>query len=211
MWYFWDREGHCCADPDMTFAQVFDFAVQTSSTIGYGGYWPKGYMNNALVVLLTLMSIVLSTVYAGLLFFKFITPQANIEFSDVIAMSNVLGEPCLEIRIGNSDGRANPLINGEANLWVTSVQEYRAPGEFAKRKVVQTENLHLAVSQVPKVNGVWTIRHFIDENSPLYGLRLDEFPATTIYSINLNFKAIQVITKGEVFAQTAYQVRADLD
>ncbi|KAL3928361.1 MAG: hypothetical protein SGBAC_012683, partial [Bacillariaceae sp.] len=101
---------------------------------------------------------------------------------------------------------ANSLINGEANLWVTSVQEYRAPGEFSKRKVVQTENLHLAVSQVPKVNGVWTIRHFIDEHSPMYGLRLDEFPATTIYSINLNFKAIQVITKGEVFSQTAYQI-----
>mmetsp|Transcript_16096 Transcript_16096/g.39422 ORF Transcript_16096/g.39422 Transcript_16096/m.39422 type:complete len:429 (-) Transcript_16096:624-1910(-) len=206
VWYFFDRKGRCCEDESMTYAQVFDFAVQTSSTIGYGGYWPKGYLNNALVVVITLLSIVLSTVYAGLLFFKFITPQANIEFSDVIAMSNVLGEPCLEVRIGNADGRANALINGEANLWVTSIQEYRAPGEFAKRRVVQTENLHLAVSQVPKVNGVWTIRHFIDEHSPLYGLRLDEFPATTIYSLNLNFKAIQVITKGEVFSQTAYQV-----
>jgi len=207
IWYYLDSKGRCCDDKTMTFAQVFDFAVQTSSTIGYGGYWPKGFWNNALVVIITLLSIVLSTVYAGLLFFKFITPQANIEFSEVIAMSNVLGEPCLEIRIGNADGIANALINGEANLWVTSVQEYRAPGEFAKRRVVQTENLHLAVSQVPKVNGVWTIRHFIDENSPLYGLRLDEFPATTIYSINLNFKAIQVITKGEVFSQTAYQVQ----
>ncbi|CAJ1932539.1 unnamed protein product [Cylindrotheca closterium] len=203
-WYM--TEDKCCDDPSMTFAQIFDFAVQTSSTIGYGGYWPKGYFNNALVVLVTVLSICQATVYAGLLFFRFITPQCHVQFSEVITMSNVLGTPCFEIRIGNADGKANKLINVDASLCVTSVQNYIDPDDHSPRKVVQTEDLELAVSTQHKLNGVWTIRHFIDEKSPLHGLRFDEFPGKDIYSIQLNVKAIQKVTKGEVYSQTAYQV-----
>lgn len=230
-WYI--TEDKCCDDPDMTFAEIFDFSVQTSSTIGYGGYWPKGYFNNALVVLISVLSICQATVYAGLLwvlykevlsfynadtavylhtskyensFFRFITPKCHIEFSEVITMSNVLGIPCFEIRIGNADGKANKLINVDASLCVTSVQEYTDPDDHMPRKVVQTEDLALAVSSQHKLNGIWTIRHFVDDKSPLYGFRFDEFPGNAIYSIQLNVKAIQQVTKGEVYSQTAYQV-----
>mmetsp|Transcript_7420 Transcript_7420/g.17769 ORF Transcript_7420/g.17769 Transcript_7420/m.17769 type:complete len:452 (-) Transcript_7420:283-1638(-) len=204
--FWYSTEDKCCDDPNMTFAEIFNFAVQTSSTIGYGGYWPKGYFNNALVVLVTVLSICQATVYAGLLFFRFITPQCNVHFSEVITMSNVLGRPCFEIRIGNADGKANKLINVDASLCVTSVQEYEDPDDYTARKVVQTEDLQLAVSTQHKLNGVWTIRHFVDEKSPLYGFRFDEFPGNAIYSIQLNVKAIQEVTKGEVYSQTAYQV-----
>jgi len=205
LWYI--EEGKCCNDPTMTYAQVFDFAVQTSSTIGYGGYWPKGKTNNFLVVLLSVLSVVLSTVYAGLLFFKFITPEANFEFSDVITLSNVLGEPCLEVRVGNTDGVANHLINAEASFRINSTQEYRCDDDLSKRQVGQMEQLQLAVSTSHRLDGVWTLRHFINEKSPLYGFRLDEFPATTITHLELSVKAIQVLTKGEVFSQAAYQTQ----
>lgn len=117
IWYL--EDGGCCSDHDMSFAQTFDFAVQTSSTIGYGTYHPEGYFNNGLVVFLISASICLHTVYGGLLFYKFITPTANIQFSEVITMSNVLGHACLEIRVGNADGDSNHLINAEANLCIT--------------------------------------------------------------------------------------------
>jgi len=42
-------DSKCCADPAMTFAQNFDFAIQTSTTIGYGGYWPRGTRNYVVV------------------------------------------------------------------------------------------------------------------------------------------------------------------
>lgn len=204
--FWWITDEKCCGDPDMTFAEIFDFSVQTSSTIGYGGYWPKGYFNNAMVVVVTILSICMATVYAGLLFFRFITPHCNIEFSEVIAMSNVLGTPCFEIRIGNADGRTNKLINVEASLCVTSVQTYTCPDDKVKRKVVQTEELALAVSSQHKLNAVWTIRHYVDEKSPLYGFRFDEFPGNAIYSIQLMVKAVQEVTKGEVYSQTQYKV-----
>jgi len=204
LWYI--EQDKCCDDPTMTYAQVFDFAIQTSSTIGYGGYWPKGYFNNAMVVLLSVLSILLSTVYAGMLFFKFITPECNIEFSNIITMSNVMGTPCLEIRVGNVDGRANKLINAEANLCVESLQKYRCQDENRVQTVTQQEELQLAVSSQHMLYGVWTLRHYINEDSPLYGLRLDEFPGSTIFAFRLNIKAIQALTKGEVYAQTSYEV-----
>jgi len=202
---FFIQEGTCCEDDSMTYAQNFDFAVQTSSTIGYGGYWPKGSVNNALVVLLTVLSILLSTVYAGLLFFKFIIAEANLEFSEVLTLSNVLDKPCVEIRVGNADGMGNPLINAEASLCIISTQEYRCCDDNSLKRVTQTEELPLAVSSHHRFNGVWTLRHFIDEKSPLYGFRFDEFPATTIQLIQLNIKAIQLVTKGEVFGYTVYE------
>lgn len=185
-------------------------AVQTSATIGYGGFWPKGYANNFLVVLLVILSILLSTGFAGLVFFKFITPEANLEFSEVITLSNVLNEPCLEIRVGNADGMGNPLINAEASLVFTSTQEYRCEDDDSKKRLSQTEQLPLAVASHHRFDGVWTLRHFIDDKSPLYGFRFDEFPATTISHFQLNIKAIQVLTKGDVFGHCMYQFPQDL-
>lgn len=204
LWYI--EEEACCEDSTMTFSQVFDFAVQTSSTIGYGGYWPKGYFANFLVVILSVLSILLSTVYAGLLFFKFITPEANIEFSNVIAVNNVMGNPCLEIRVGNADAYNNSLINAEASLKVLSSHEYICPDNHEKRMMGSTEPLDLAVSTQHVLDGVWTLRHYIDASSPLYGMRFDEFPGNLIHQFHLNVKAIQMLTKGEVFAQTTYEI-----
>eukprot|EP00980_Cylindrotheca_fusiformis_P004251 scaffold918_cov126-Cylindrotheca_fusiformis.AAC.30 len=204
LWYI--EKEKCCEDPSMTFSQTFDFAIQTSSTIGYGGYWPKGYFANFLVVMLCVLSMLLSTVYGGLLFFKFSTPEANIQFSNVIAMNNVMGSPCLEIRVGNADGPANSLISAEASLVVLSGHEYLCPDTQEKRNMSSKETLGLAVSSQHTLDGVWTLRHFIDEKSPLYGFRFDEFPANTIHQFQLRVKAVQKLTKGEIFAQTAYQV-----
>ena len=204
---WWMEDGGCCSDHEMTFAQTFDFAVQTSSTIGYGTYHPEGPYNNALVVLLISASICLHTVYGGLLFFKFITPNANIQFSEVITICNVMGHACLEIRVGNADGDSNNLINAEASLCISSIKEYKSSHEYETRHTSQTEELKLSVSHKHKLDGVWTLRHFIDEDSPLYGMRFDEFPGNTIKSIDLNVKAIHEITKGEVNSQATYQVQ----
>ena len=82
-------EGHSIGNPDATFADVFDFAVQTSCTIGYGILSPKGHMGNALVVFLSFASILSNTLFAGLLFTKFVTPG---RFVVVVWLVYLLGE-----------------------------------------------------------------------------------------------------------------------
>lgn len=116
-----------------------------------------------------------------------------------------MGKPCLEVRVGNADARSNKLINAEASLCVSSLQEYRCPHEHKYRTTEQTETLHLVDSTKHRLNGVWTLRHYLDETSPLYGLRFDEFPGNSIRMLALSIKAIQVNTKGEVHGQVVYK------
>lgn len=106
LWYFGNSEG-CCGDPDMTFAHNFDFAFQTTSTIGYGSYSPDGFYANFWVVIASYSVLLLNTVFAGLLFSKFIEPVGKLCFSDVMTLSNLNGLPCLQLRVGNADGTKN--------------------------------------------------------------------------------------------------------
>jgi Ion channel len=65
---------HSVGDEEANFADVFNFAVQTSCTIGYGVLSPHGHAANLLVVLLSFAAILCNTLFAGLLFTKFVTP-----------------------------------------------------------------------------------------------------------------------------------------
>ena len=193
-------EEKCCEDPDMSYDQLFDFSIQTSTTIGYGGYWPRGTFQNFLVVIIHIVGLILSTVYAGLLLFRFVTPQANIVTSDVITLSNVLGCPCLEIRVANVDGFKNKLVNAKASLGVLSLNTYRNEEDGEERQFGASETLKLRTSIHHQFNGVWTLQHFIDEESPLFGIRLDgSFPSSCIMYFELCVSCVQHLTGGDVY------------
>jgi hypothetical protein len=72
--FFFVVDAKCCDDTDMTFGEIFAFTVQTSTTIGYGSLSPKGTLSNFLVVCLSYCSTLMNTLFAGLLFTKFVTP-----------------------------------------------------------------------------------------------------------------------------------------
>ena len=203
LWYI--QENRCCDDPDQTFAQVFDFAIQTSTTIGYGGYEPVGFFSNFLVTAISFSHLVLSTVYAGLLFLKFVTPTAKIEFSDILTLHNVNGLPCLVARLGNCDGRANVLNDVQAQLAYSYYLEYK--DDYGNQVGFgQTETLQLTSDKRHQLDEVWTVRHVLDESSPLYGLAFDTFPGNSIKLFRLFVCATQDVTKTIVSAQTEYMV-----
>lgn len=68
--FFYALEDKCCDDPYMSFGEVFAFSIQTSTTIGYGSMSPTGLWSNFLVVCLSYGSILMNTLFAGLLFTK---------------------------------------------------------------------------------------------------------------------------------------------
>ena len=202
---FYAHPDTCCDDPDLTFGEVFDFTVQTSTTIGYGGYVPHGIFANLMVVVLSYTSVLLNTVFAGLIFLKFITPTAKLEFSSVLCYCNVNGLPCLQLRVGNADGEDNILTDVTARLTHLYPILYR-DDHGREREFVQKRELKLLNDTQNRIVGVWTIQHVIDETSPLYGLNLDEFPGNTIYKFEVTINAIQDITKSPLSAQSAYMI-----
>ena len=202
MFYFL-ADDRCCSDISMTFSQVFAFSVQTSTTIGYGSMSPTGTIANFLVLLLSYLSTLVNTIFAGLLFTKFVTPVINIQFSDVMTLCNVNGVPCLSIRIGNADGHLNSLTDINVRL----TYSYRIPyidHNGHEKFFQQTEELKLLSNRQHGLSEVWTLRHVLDDASPLFGLHFAEHPANKIYVFTLSVDAVQDLTKSSVNLQTEY-------
>jgi len=201
--FFYALDEHCCGDREMTFANVFAFTVQTSTTIGYGGYSPKGVVADLLVILLSFLSTLVNTLFAGLLFTKFVTPLVNIQVSDVMTMCNVNGVPCLTVRIGNGDGHLNRLTDVNVRL----ICAYRIPYRDHKgdnKYFRQSEELRLLSNRRHGILEGWELRHVLDETSPLFGLHFDEHPANKICAFTLSVDAVQSLTKSAVNVQTDY-------
>jgi len=201
--FFYSLPETCCGDASLTFGQVFSFAVQTSTTIGYGSLSPQGHVANFLVVILSYMSTLMNTLFAGLLFTKFVTPVINIQCSEVMTLCNVNGVPCLSIRIGNADGRLNPMTDINVRLtysYQIPYTDHRGQQNFFR----QTEELRLLSNRQHGLEEVWTLRHVLDETSPLFGLNFTEHPANKIYVFTLSIDAVQDLSKSSVNIQTNY-------
>jgi len=203
--FFYALENNCCDDPNLSFGEMFAFCVQTSATIGYGAMSPSGRWANFLVLMLSYGSILMNTLFAGLLFTKFVTPVINIQFSDVITMCNVNGVPCLSVRIGNADGHENPLTDINVRL-TYSYQIPYTDHKGEQRYFRQTEELQLLSSRQHGLVEEWTLRHVLDESSPLFGLNFEEHPANKIYVFTLSVDAVQELTKSTVNVQTEYGI-----
>lgn len=200
---FYIEEENCCEDSTLSYAEVFDFTIQTSTTIGYGGYVPVGHYSNFLVVMLSYFATLLNTIFAGLYFVKFVTPTAKIIFSDVITLSNVNGLPCLQLRVGNADGYSNLLTEATARLTYTYVINYQ--DEHGTTKTMgHTEELKLLNDKQHQFVGVWTLRHVVDETSPLFGLNFTEHPGNSIVEFRVMISTIQDSTKSSFSEQTGY-------
>jgi inward rectifier potassium channel len=70
----------------------------------------------------------------------------------------------------------------------------------------QTEELKLLSSRQHGLLETWTLRHVLDEASPLFGLNFEEHPADKIYVFTLSIDAVQELTKSTVNIQAEYAV-----
>ena len=153
--------------------------------------------------MISVTSIVLNTIFAGLLFFKFVTPNVKIQFSDIIVMNNYNGHPCLEIRIGNCDGNANLVTDVSARLTYSYRVTYK-DGSGHVRERGDTGTLNLVQDQRHELSAVWTVRHIMDETSPLFGLRFDEEPGASIYYFQLYISGTHNATKVGICELSTY-------
>jgi inward rectifier potassium channel len=202
---FYFDEASCSGDPESTYADCFNLAIQTATTVGYGVLSPKGHLANFLVVILSYIVTLMNTLFAGLLFTKFVTPVVNIQFSEVMTLCNVNGVPCLSLRLGSPDGDVlNPMTDINVRLtysYQIPYTDHRGEQKFFR----QTEDLNLLSNRQHGLKeGYWTLRHILDENSPLFGLNFEEHPANKIYVFTLSVDAVQDLTKSSVNVQTEY-------
>ena len=120
-----------------------------------------------------------------------------------MTLCNVNGVPCLSFRIGNADGKLNPLTDINVRL----TYSYRIPytdHNGHESYFQQTDELKLLSNRRHGLQEVWTLRHVMDDTSPLFGLNFKEHPANKIYVFTLSIDAVQNLTKSQVNLQTEY-------
>jgi inward rectifier potassium channel len=158
-----------------SFADLFFFSVETTSTVGYGDMHPQSMYGHLIATAQNFFGMVSLAVMTGLVFARFSRPRARLIFASNPVISMHDGAPTLMIRLANA--RNNFISDASVKLWViraTSSAEGRRSVTFRPMSLVRSENPVFALS--------WTLFHTIDADSPLYMLSAEE-----IAESDLNF------------------------
>ena len=157
--------GHCVAymRPG-SFRDAFFFSVQTLATVGYGHLYPLSLYGNILATIEIMSGLFLIAVMTGLIFVRFSRPIARIVFSRHIVIAPLNGQPTLMLRIANL--RHRQLVEAEFRIAFNRDQPLIEGGDFR-----YFYNLKLQFDRLPTFPAALTLRHVIDETSPLYGLK----------------------------------------
>jgi inward rectifier potassium channel len=147
------------------FLEAFFFSVQTLATIGYGRISPVGLTANLLVTVEALVGLLGFALATGVLFARVARPTARIVFSERAVVAPYRGITALMFRIANE--RESQLIEVAATvslgLWDQTTRERKFFELALERRRVVFFPLH------------WVIVHPIDEQSPLWGMKPEQF------------------------------------
>lgn len=152
-------EGAHQTDDFQRLIDCFFFSVQSLN----GPFTPIGIWPNLLVTLQTYLGMLILVIVTGLLYARFARPNARVLFSDFATISQYNNKPCFVFRVANE--RLNQIV--EAHMTVTLTKNVTSKEGETSRKFF---NLKLEGEYSPIFALSWTIRHFIDEDSPLFGM-----------------------------------------
>ncbi len=146
-----------------SFADLFFFSVETTSTVGYGDMHPQTMFGHMVATGENFVGMVLLAVMTGLVFSRFSRPRARLIFARNPVVTRHNGVPTLILRVANA--RNSFISEATAKLWLL------APSLSPEgRRFVGFQPLRLAKSENPTFALSWTVFHPIDEESPLYGI-----------------------------------------
>ena len=145
------------------FSDCFFFSVQTLATIGYGRISPISFWPNILVAIEAFCGVLGLAVITGVLYGRFSRPTARLIFSNNAIIGQYNGRSCFTFRVANA--RLNQIAEAHMTLTLTkneTSQEGETSRKFYTMKLERDYSPLFALS--------WTLRHFIDEDSPLFGM-----------------------------------------
>jgi inward rectifier potassium channel len=152
-------EAHAVAEMKPgSFFDAFFFSVETLATVGYGHMYPETFYGHLITMLEIIVGMFGLAVITGLIFVRFSRPTARIHFSKVAVIAPFDGVPNLMIRL--------------ANLRMILLRNViTAEGDEVRR----FRSLKLEFDRLIAFPAVLTVRHRIDEESPLFGMTPEDF------------------------------------
>jgi inward rectifier potassium channel len=146
-----------------SFVDAFFFSVETLATVGYGHMYPVSLAGHLFATAEIVLGMFGMAVITGLIFVRFSRPTANLLFSRSLVVSRFDGRPTLMMRVANL--RHQPMVEVRFRLMMIRT-ETNADGE----EIARFHDLPLQVEGVVVFPTAMTVRHPIDEHSPLHGM-----------------------------------------
>src|ERR1700731_4056296 len=151
-----------------SFFDAFFFSVETLATVGYGHMYPETFYGHLIAMLEIMVGLFGLAVITGLIFVRFSRPTARMHFSKVAVIAPFDGVPTLMIRVANL--RHQAMVEPEFRM-ILMRDSITAEGEEVRR----FRSLKLEFDHLIAFPAVLTVRHRIDEESPLFGLTPKDF------------------------------------
>ncbi len=151
-----------------SFFDAFFFSVETLATVGYGHMYPETFYGHLIAMLEIMVGMFGLAVITGLIFVRFSRPTARIQFSKVAVIAPFDGVPNLMIRVANL--RHQAMVEPEFRMLLFR-NTVTAEGEEVRR----FRSLKLEFDRLIAFPAVLTVRHRIDEESPLFGMVQNDF------------------------------------
>jgi inward rectifier potassium channel len=145
-----------------SFVDAFFFSVQTLATVGYGHLYPQTLYGHIVTTIEIMSGVFLLAVMTGLIFVRFSRPTARILFSRSALIGTLNGKPTLMVRVGNA--RQQSMVEAEFRIMFNRDEPLVEGGDFR-----YFYNLKLHFDRLAAFPAALTLRHVIDEQSPLYG------------------------------------------
>lgn len=151
-----------------SFFDAFFFSVETLATVGYGHMYPESFYGHLIAMLEIMVGMFGLAVITGLIFVRFSRPTARIHFSKVAVIAPFDGVPNLMIRVANL--RHQAMVEPEFRM-ILLRNTLTAEGDDVRR----FRSLNLEYDHLIMFPAVLTVRHRIDETSPLFGMTPEDF------------------------------------
>ena len=179
-----------------SFSDAFFFSVQTLATVGYGHWYPQTLYGHIVTTIEIMSGVFLLAVMTGLIFVRFSRPTARILFSRSAVIGMLNGKPTLMIRVGNA--RQQSMVEAEFRIMFNRDEPLVEGGDFR-----YFYNLKLHFDRLAAFPAALTLRHVIDEQSPLYGATPESLQASRVILI-VSVVGIDPVISAAVQAQKDY-------
>jgi inward rectifier potassium channel len=181
------------------FYDCFFFSVQTLATVGYGHMYPQTLYGHVVSMIEIMSGIFLLAVVTGLIFVRFSRPVARIAFSRCIVIGPLNGQPTLMVRVGNQ--HQHSIVDTEFRIMFMRDEPLVEGGDYR-----YFYPLKLQFDTLILFPAALTLRHVIDENSPLYGATVESLQTSrSLFAVSVS--GIDPIIAAPVQAQHDYSWR----
>ena len=157
--------------PPGSFVDAFFFSVETLATVGYGHMYPDSLYGHIVATIEIITGMFGMAVVTGVIFVRFSRPTARILFSKFAVIGPFDGKPALMLRVANL--RHHAMVEAEFRVMLIRSEPTKEDPD-----VRRFYTLKLNFDRLIAFPAALTVRHEIDESSPLYGMTAEDLKKT---------------------------------